>query len=576
MSVTEHDVQPEHVNELRGILALASAAQQNRAAVELALQMRAAVYARRSTEEQQGASLDVQLEEARRYIAGKGWTLDEQLIFVEDGVSRAEFQKRPALIKMITAAEARRFDALVVRDESRLGGDTARTTIIMSDLIDCGVRLFHYSTDEEIVIENAVDRFIVTARNFAAEVEREKIASRTREHHKSKARRGLNTGGKLYGYDNHEVKQGERRTHVEYVLNENEAAVVRELFERFAAGEGYRPIARSLNDRRIPSPRAGGRGTGSWAPSVIRAMLANEMYRGVRIWGRFEKGYRKGTKVRLRRPDSEWVRVEKPELRIVSDELWDAVVRRRQAARRLYGRGGPSNGKTPRMLSGLAKCGLCGGPMHVEKARFGKGSVRVYYCAWHRTRGSSVCANSVRRPEAELNDAVVQWIKKSVLSEELIVATLDEVRRRLRSKQVQVGSEQKRLREDAAQLRIEIDRLTTALAATDAKPASVIRAIAERESRLAEVEATLAAAEATPQIVELELRRLEREARARLEDLRGLLERNPVEGRKVLEALLVEPLTFTPTGQNQARRYEIRGRFVTGAVCGGVSVPTGI
>ena len=54
-------------------------------------------------------------------------------------------------------------------------------------------------------------------------------------------------------------------------------------------------------------------------------MLRNERYRGVLVWGRREKTYRRGTKVRLRTDPREWVVAARPELRIISDELWLAV-----------------------------------------------------------------------------------------------------------------------------------------------------------------------------------------------------------------------------------------------------------
>jgi DNA invertase Pin-like site-specific DNA recombinase len=55
--------------------------------------MKAAVYARRSTDEHQEESLHVQLEEARRYIRSKGWSLDDAHVYLGDAVSRAEFVK---------------------------------------------------------------------------------------------------------------------------------------------------------------------------------------------------------------------------------------------------------------------------------------------------------------------------------------------------------------------------------------------------------------------------------------------------------------------------------------------------
>jgi hypothetical protein len=57
--------------------------------------LRAAIYAHRSTDEHQAASLDVQVEEARRFITSQGWAFAGD--FLEDAVSRAEFKKRPSL-----------------------------------------------------------------------------------------------------------------------------------------------------------------------------------------------------------------------------------------------------------------------------------------------------------------------------------------------------------------------------------------------------------------------------------------------------------------------------------------------
>jgi len=162
---------------------------------------RAAVYARRSTDEHQEASLDVQQEEALRYAQSKGWSVHPAHIYLEDAVSRAEFKKRPPLIAMMNAAEAGAFDAVIARDETRLGGDTFRTGILIQNLIDCGVRLFYHYTDEEVRLDGATEKFMVAVRNFAAELEREKISQRTHEHLLNKARKGLVAGGLVFGYD---------------------------------------------------------------------------------------------------------------------------------------------------------------------------------------------------------------------------------------------------------------------------------------------------------------------------------------------------------------------------------------
>src|SRR5690348_1551195 len=110
--------------------------------------MRCAIYARRSTEEHQVASLAVQLEEAKRYIITKGWTVAEGQIYQDDAVSRAEFKKRPGLIALLNALKSGEFDAIVMRDDTRLGGDMHRTGLVVQDIVDAGKRLFCYFEDQ--------------------------------------------------------------------------------------------------------------------------------------------------------------------------------------------------------------------------------------------------------------------------------------------------------------------------------------------------------------------------------------------------------------------------------------------
>jgi hypothetical protein len=60
-----------------------------------------------------------------------------------------------------------------------------------------------------------------------------------------------------------EHRNGEHRTHVEYVINEAQADVVRRIFEQYGSGLALRAIAKDLNQRGVLPPRAGRRGTAS-------------------------------------------------------------------------------------------------------------------------------------------------------------------------------------------------------------------------------------------------------------------------------------------------------------------------
>lgn len=330
--------------------------------------MRAAIYARRSTEEHQVASLDIQIEEATRYIASKGWSLDDEHVFIDSGVSRAEFKKRPGIRALLLAKEQRAVDVIVARDDSRIGGDTILSPQLVMQLTAGGTRLFYYFADKEVRLKTAVDKLMMSVSSFGSESEREKISERTREHLSVKARRGFVAGGVVYGYRNLEIKEGYTRVRVEYAIDENQASIVREIFERYVAGAGAKSIAKDLNRRLVPAPRAGKRGTGSWTPTSIRPMLQNERYKGVLVWGRVKKSYEDGTKVRTQTPEDQWTRVDAPHLRIISDELW-AAARKRERSKVAMGRSRPSGAKPKYLLSGLSRCGICGGPIQVANGK---------------------------------------------------------------------------------------------------------------------------------------------------------------------------------------------------------------
>ena len=529
--------------------------------------MRAAIYCRRSKEEHQIESLGVQTEGAERFIKSKEWTPVLKFIEGEDGsdTSRAEFKKRPKLIAMLNAATDKAFDVLVVRDETRLGGDMVRTTLLLQDLTDAGCRIFYYYSGEEVLLNDATARFMVAARNFSSELEREKISQRTHENLLSKARKGLVAGGRCYGYSNVPNMSGDIRVSVDYAIDPAEAEVVREIFRRYADGDGLRTIVHALNARGIPSPRAGKRGTGTWSPSAMRDMLKNERYVGGVIWNRENEGvYRGGTKLREDRPEAEWITVERPELRIVDDGIWRGAQLRFRAKKQMGRR--TSTGPVPRyLLSGFSRCAVCGGPMQVINGKQGKNVIKVYSCAYHRERGT--CEVTTRRPVEAVDDVVVEWIEKKLLDEQVVVAALDEIRRRLKHRAGQ-PSEIPELEKRATKLKAEIRRLGDALLSTDQPLATVTTMLSEREAQLRDVLARVAAHQAAPMALDLETRRLEKEARARIADLRGMLQRNRQEGRKVLEKLLTGPLQFTPIQTPQGPRFQISGEANVGNMLG--------
>src|SRR5436309_9425973 len=122
-------------------------------------------------------------------------------------------------------------------EESRLGREQIETSYVLKQLTDAGVRVFLYLDDRERTLESAMDKVMLSLTNFASEMEREKARQRTYDAMLRKAKALHVTGGKVYGYDNVEVlgTNGTRQS-VTRRVNAEQAAVVRRIFELYAAG----------------------------------------------------------------------------------------------------------------------------------------------------------------------------------------------------------------------------------------------------------------------------------------------------------------------------------------------------
>src|SRR5436190_13962825 len=111
--------------------------------------MIAAIYARKSTDQSGVAdeqkSVARQVEHARSYATGKGWMVADEHVYVDDGISGAEFANRPGFIRLMDALKPQPpFQALVMSEESRLGREAIETAYALKQLVTAGVRVFFY------------------------------------------------------------------------------------------------------------------------------------------------------------------------------------------------------------------------------------------------------------------------------------------------------------------------------------------------------------------------------------------------------------------------------------------------
>jgi DNA invertase Pin-like site-specific DNA recombinase len=188
-----------------------------------------AIYARKSADQNvadEEKSVTRQIQQARAFAARKGWTVAE-VVYQDDGISGAEFIKRPGLTALLAAVRTRPcpFQALITMEVSRLGREQTETAVVVREILRAGVRLFTYADGREISQDSALDKFSLNALNFVAEMERELSRTRTREAMRSRALRGHVAGGKVYGYRNVRLAD-----HVPREILEPEAEIIRRIF----------------------------------------------------------------------------------------------------------------------------------------------------------------------------------------------------------------------------------------------------------------------------------------------------------------------------------------------------------
>jgi len=247
------------------------------------------------------------------------------------------------------------------------------------------------------------------------EMQRESLRSQTRRGLVGLARAGFHTGGRVYGYATapENPPKDPANPHSVLVIKAAEAKVVRRIFRDFSAGTSAQQIALRLNAEGIPAPyddaryrKRQGRG---WSQVTVSNLLRNRRYIGEVVFNR-RRFVRTGSGTRtLLNPESEWIRVERPELRIVSDTVFERAQTERVVRKRP---GNPREGRYRSPVSGLLTCGKCGASMAVYGwARKAGRTYRSYACAANRTRGPSICDNARSIGEAKVVHAIAETIR---------------------------------------------------------------------------------------------------------------------------------------------------------------------
>ncbi len=535
--------------------------------------IRAAIYCRKSNEQNvadDAKSVERQREHARAYAEERGWHVDDEHVYVDDGVSGAEFKRRPALLRLLNALKHRPFDVVVCSELSRIGRDQIQTAQVLAQIEAAGVAVELYMTKERLRFETAVDRFLTSAVSFAAELEREKAGQRVRDALVKKANAGYAATGSCYGYRNVKILGPDgKKSHSEYRIDAEQAEVVRGIYRAYASGLGRIAICKALNGdpayERERGLHFGGkahlgpfrkkskkRSTGVWGPSTIRVMLTNARYRGTLEFGRRRNITRDGTKAVVLAKEG-IVRVERPDLAVVPLDLWNAVQERLAATRRAvvtdnfgarWKRSGPGC-ESRFLLSGLGVCGSCGRSVVVTG-----GAHRAYGCSFHHTKG--VCGNALRAPQAA-TDAVVLDEMRRLVTPDIIASAVERAVARQAELLRRNPGRAEQLEAELRQAQRERDNIL-ALIKLGAAPRSIVAEIATLDDRIETMERELTDLSADG---ELDLRTLRNEFRSRAEEFGDLLRGDVPRVRQSIRRLVPGGIVFDPVEVGGLRRYRL-------------------
>ncbi|MBT8453831.1 MAG: recombinase family protein [Deltaproteobacteria bacterium] len=520
--------------------------------------LRIGAYARFSSDKQSETSASAQVARLQQWVQTRGGQLSLEHTYRDEGISGATNQ-RPGLISLMAAVDSRELDVVVVEDLSRLSRDIEHSASIRKRFAFSGVRLIGIA-DGIDTLGNGGD-LLYGVKSILSEQYLKDLGDKTSRGLRDRAQVGRVTGALPYGYASKPAPDGQGK--VPFIVAA-QAAVVQRIFGMRAAGHSYRDIAKTLNDEGVEPPR--GRQKDSrkrrdgWAMSGVRSMLQNSKYAGRWTFGArsWKKSPTTGKRV-VRPAESPVVEVALPELRIVGEETWSRVQAINEEARERHATVGPSayaregGASTARRvypLSTLIRCGICGGPMVIEKTQKPR-----YRCDASRGNGGS-CDNSRTVMEEALREAFTSCMLQYFKRPEVVAHLIETARAELATVQRTVPDERSEAETAFARTRGKIDNLVD-LASTGAAPASILDKIREleglanrQERRVEELGAMLAP---------LDLPRPE-DVVARIRDLGALFDKSPKDAREALKHLLDDGIQLHPLENGHYRaRWTVRG-----------------
>ncbi|WP_200835032.1 recombinase family protein [Phyllobacterium salinisoli] len=517
---------------------------------------RVALYARYSSDNQSEASIEDQFRLCRDHARQERWEIVGS--YEDAAISGSSTILRSGIQRLVRDAQRGEFNILLAEALDRISRDQADVATLYKHLKFAGVSIV-------TLAEGEISELHVGLKGTMNALFLKDLAMKTHRGLRGRVEKGKAGGGLCYGYcvlkkvdANGEPIRGDRE------IIPEEAETIRRIFREFASGKSPKAIAVDLNREGVPGPLGRAWGDTSIRGHVSRGtgIINNELYAGVLVWNRlrFVKDPSTGKRVSRINPESAWIRTEVPHLRIVDDELWNAVRARQKQISAIFGPN-PANTREGRMkrihlanrpvslLSGLLTCGCCSGKVGII-------TPNRYGCLNHHRRGT--CDNNRTITRQNIEARVLSGLKEKLVSSEVVAEAIRayaaEMNRLNHDRRAQAAADQKAL----AKIEKAIAGIIAAIEDGMYQPSMKAR-MDELERQKAEITARMAKAPADvpdihPNIANAYRLRVERFTEA-LNDPEG--------GRQAAESLrsLIGEIVLTPGQKRGEVHAELRGEL---------------
>ena len=416
-------------------------------------QLRAAIYARYSSDLQSEASIEDQFRLCRERARSEGWEIAGQY---RDHATSGASMLRSGIQRLNENALAGKFEIVLAEALDRLSRDQADIAFFYKRMRFADVQIVTLSegkiSDLHIGLKGTMNALFL-----------KDLADKTRRGLRGRVEAGKSGGGNSYGYAVvRKIAADGSPLRGDRVINEAQAAIVCRIFSEYAGGRSPRAIAKGLNAEGVAGPSGEG-----WGPSTIHGnrqrgtgILNNELYVGRLVWNRlrYVKDPETGKRVSRLNPEADWVMHDVLDLRIIDDDLWQAVKARQEESKADWKISALAfwDRKRPRYLfSGLMACGVCGGGIvNLNATRVG--------CANARNKGTCDNRRTMRRDLLEA--AILNALKHHLMEPELFALFCDEYTRHMNKLRAEATASLAGYKAELAKVTREMGRLVDAIA----------------------------------------------------------------------------------------------------------------